>query len=192
MPGLPSITFPFPYVDGLPRRTQEQLLRNLQQIALIASDDHGGLTGLGDDDHPHYYNQARGDARYSQLGHTHTLPVRLWYPIGDETTVITTGNNKLTVRAPYAFSLTAVRFALSTASSSGLPTFDVNLNGTTIFSTKATIDVSERTTVSAATQSVLSTSPTVVADDDEFTVDFDVAGTGAAGVKMLLLGTKSI
>ena len=33
--------------------------------------DHGGLTGLGDDDHTQYLNQTRGDARYSQLGHTH-------------------------------------------------------------------------------------------------------------------------
>lgn len=34
--------------------------------------DHGQLTGLGDDDHPQYFNQSRGDARYSFLGHTHT------------------------------------------------------------------------------------------------------------------------
>lgn len=34
--------------------------------------DHGALTGLNDDDHPQYYNQSRGDARYSQIGHTHT------------------------------------------------------------------------------------------------------------------------
>jgi hypothetical protein len=33
--------------------------------------DHGALTGLGDDDHTQYHNDARGDARYSQLGHTH-------------------------------------------------------------------------------------------------------------------------
>lgn len=33
--------------------------------------DHGALTGLDDDDHTQYFNQARGDARYSQLGHTH-------------------------------------------------------------------------------------------------------------------------
>ena len=33
--------------------------------------DHGGLTGLGDDDHTQYLNQTRGDARYAQLGHTH-------------------------------------------------------------------------------------------------------------------------
>ena len=35
--------------------------------------DHGALTGLADDDHTQYHNDARGDARYSQLGHSHTL-----------------------------------------------------------------------------------------------------------------------
>jgi hypothetical protein len=29
--------------------------------------DHGGLSGLSDDDHSQYYNQARGDARYRYL-----------------------------------------------------------------------------------------------------------------------------
>jgi hypothetical protein len=33
--------------------------------------DHGNLTGLGDDDHTQYLTNARGDARYSGLGHTH-------------------------------------------------------------------------------------------------------------------------
>ena len=33
--------------------------------------DHGALTGLGDDDHQQYFNQARGDARYSLLTHNH-------------------------------------------------------------------------------------------------------------------------
>lgn len=33
--------------------------------------DHGALTGLADDDHPQYHTDARGDARYSLLGHTH-------------------------------------------------------------------------------------------------------------------------
>jgi hypothetical protein len=35
--------------------------------------DHGDLTGLADDDHPQYFNQARGDARYPLIGHTHTI-----------------------------------------------------------------------------------------------------------------------
>ncbi len=29
--------------------------------------DHGALTGLADDDHPHYHNNARGDARYTPI-----------------------------------------------------------------------------------------------------------------------------
>jgi hypothetical protein len=33
--------------------------------------DHGGLVGLTDDDHPQYFNQSRGDARYSLGTHTH-------------------------------------------------------------------------------------------------------------------------
>jgi hypothetical protein len=33
--------------------------------------DHGALTGLSDDDHSQYHNDARGDARYSLLGHGH-------------------------------------------------------------------------------------------------------------------------
>lgn len=34
--------------------------------------DHGALTGLGDDDHPQYHNDARGDARYQQLSQKDT------------------------------------------------------------------------------------------------------------------------
>jgi|LGOV01.1.fsa_nt_gb hypothetical protein len=33
--------------------------------------DHGDLNGLADDDHTQYYNQVRGDARYSLLSHAH-------------------------------------------------------------------------------------------------------------------------
>jgi hypothetical protein len=39
--------------------------------------DHGDLSGLADDDHTQYYNQTRGDARYSLLAHVHA--VRLGY-----------------------------------------------------------------------------------------------------------------
>jgi len=34
---------------------------------------HSGLTGLSADDHPQYYNTSRGDARWSLLGHTHSI-----------------------------------------------------------------------------------------------------------------------
>jgi hypothetical protein len=37
----------------------------------IGVSSHSQLSGLSADDHPQYFNQARGDARYSQLGHSH-------------------------------------------------------------------------------------------------------------------------
>lgn len=39
-----------------------------------AGGDHGSLTGLEDDDHPQYHNDARGDARYALIAHRHDYP----------------------------------------------------------------------------------------------------------------------
>ena len=111
------------------------------------------------------------------------------FAVGDETTAITTGTAKWTFRAPKAITLTGVRASLSTVSSSGTPTVDINVNGSTVLSTKITIDASEKTSVTAATPAVISSS--VIADDDEITIDIDVAGTGAAGLKVVLIGTAS-
>ena len=58
-----------------------------------------------------------------------------------------------------------------------------------MFSTVLTIDANEKTSTTAAIPAVLTSTPLSVADDDEFTVDIDVAGTGAIGLKILLLGS---
>jgi hypothetical protein len=117
-----------------------------------------------------------------------TFPVLLGFALSDETTALTVGTAKLTARAPFAFTLTAVRASLTTASSSGIPTFDINESGTTILSTKLTIDANEKTSTTAATAAVISDS--AIADDAELTFDIDVAGTGAAGAKVWLIGTR--
>lgn len=109
--------------------------------------------------------------------------------VGDETTAITTGTAKVTFRMPYAMTLTAVRASLTTASSSGTPTIDINEGGTTILSTKLTIDANEKTSTTAATAAVISDAS--LADDAEMTIDIDVAGTGAAGLKVWLIGTRA-
>jgi len=120
-----------------------------------------------------------------------TVPVTLTIAIGDETTALTaTGNPKTTFRMPHAMTLTGVRASLTTASSSGLPTFDINEGGTTILSTKLTIDADEKTSTTAADAAVISDS--ALADDAEITIDIDVAGTGAAGAKITLIGTRSV
>lgn len=109
--------------------------------------------------------------------------------IGDETTAITTGTAKVTFRMPFAMTVTAVRASLTTASSSGTPTFDINEAGATILSTKLTVDASEKTSTTAATPAVISDAS--LADDAEMTIDVDTAGTGAAGAKIYLIGTRS-
>ena len=105
--------------------------------------------------------------------------------LSDETTSITTGTGKITFRAPHAMTLNELpRASLATASTSGNPAIDINKNGTSIFSTTLTIDANEKTSVTAATPAVLST--TTFADDDEITMDIDTAGTDAKGLKVTL------
>lgn len=114
-------------------------------------------------------------------------PFFLQAAASDETTALTTGAAKVTFRTPAAFTLTAARASLTTVSSSGLVTVNIKKNGSTIFSTKITIDANEKTSTTAATPAVLST--TAFADDDAISVDIDGAGTGAAGLKISLIGT---
>jgi hypothetical protein len=109
--------------------------------------------------------------------------------VSDETTALTTGTAKVTFRMPFAMTLTAVRSNINTVSSSGIVTVDINEAGSTILSTKLTIDVGELTSVTAVVPPVIS--DVNLADDAEMTVDIDVAGTGAKGLKIALIGTRA-
>lgn len=83
--------------------------------------------------------------------------------------------------------MTAVRLSLSTASSSGVVTVDVNEGGTSIFgANKLSCDANEKTSTTAATPVDLS--DTAFADDAEITIDVDAAGTGAKGGKVTFIG----
>lgn len=115
-------------------------------------------------------------------------PVVLAVAVSDETTALTTGTAKVTFRMPFAMTVTAVRASLSTASSSGTPTFDINEEGTSILgANKLSIDANEKTSTTAATATTISDS--ALADDSEITIDIDTAGTGAKGAKVYIIGT---
>lgn len=106
--------------------------------------------------------------------------------VTDETSIVTTGTGKVTFRAPYAFTLGEVRASLTTASSSGTVDVDVkDSGGSSIFSTILTIDATEKTSVTATTPAVLST--TAISDDDEFSIDISAAGTNAVGLKVTFI-----
>jgi hypothetical protein len=110
------------------------------------------------------------------------------FAASDETTPLTTGTGKITFRMPYAMTLTAVRISLTTAQTSGsILTVDINVNGSSILSTKLTIDNGEKTSVTAAIQAVISNAN--ISDDAEVSLDIDGLGDGtAAGLKGALIG----
>lgn len=116
-------------------------------------------------------------------------PAVISVAVSDESTAITTGTAKVTFRMPFAMTLTAVRASLSVTSSSGNPTVDINEGGSTILSTKLSIDSGELTSTTAATAAVISDAN--LADDAEITIDIDTAGTGAKGLKVTLIGTRA-
>lgn len=115
-------------------------------------------------------------------------PESFCFAMSDETTNITTGTNKIKFRMPYAFTVTAVRASLSTAQTAGsIFTVDLNEGGSTILSTKLTIDNSETTSTTAATAAVISDS--ALADDAEISGDVDQVGTPLAkGLKVCIIG----
>lgn len=116
-------------------------------------------------------------------------PVTLAFAISDETTAITSGTSKLTYYLPHAMTLTSVRACLTTSGST-LTTIDINEAGSSILSTKLTIDANEFSSTSALNAPVISDAN--LADDAKITFDIDGAGTGAAGLKVTLIGFRTL
>lgn len=120
-----------------------------------------------------------------------TSPTPICIACSDETTAITTGTAKATFRMPFAMTLTEVRASVTTAPTGSTIIIDINESGSTILSTKLSIDASEKTSTTAASAAVIS--DTALADDAEITIDFDQVGStiAGAGVKVYLIGYKT-
>lgn len=106
--------------------------------------------------------------------------------VGDETTALTTGTAKYTFRLPYGFLLSEVRASLTTQSSSGDVKVDLNLAGTSILSAVIQVDATTTTSVGSAAPPAVLTAE--LPDNGVITVDIDAAGTGAAGLKVYMIG----
>ena len=119
-----------------------------------------------------------------------SVPVSFIVPVTGDDEALTSGINKREFRMPSAMTLTEVRAHVKTSSSSGDITIDINQGGTSILSTKLTIDANEDSSVSAAVPAVILTS--ALNDDAEITIDIDAEGTGATGLKVVFKGTESV
>lgn len=131
------------------------------------------------------------DATAAAARVTLAIPVLMGGAASDETTALTTGTAKLTFRMPLAMTVTEVRCSVTTAPTGSVLTVDINESGTSILSTKLTIDATEKTSTTAATAAVISDS--ALADDAEMTVDIDTVGStvAGAGLKITLIGTEA-
>lgn len=114
--------------------------------------------------------------------------VALQVAAGDESTAITAGVLKTTFRHVGRRCVQDVRASLTVAQSSGsIFTVDVIVNGASILSTPITIDNTEKTSATAATQPVV-IAGTVIPDDAEISISVTQVGSGtAAGLKVTLI-----
>jgi len=106
----------------------------------------------------------------------------------DEITALETGTGKVELNMPVAFEVTGVGASLTTAQTSGdIITVDINDDSISILSTKITIDNTEKTSATAATAPVISSS--TIAAGSVVTFDLDQIGDSTAkGLKAWLVG----
>ena len=111
--------------------------------------------------------------------------------LSDETTDLTTGTAKASFNMPFAMTLTGVKANCTTAPVGSTIIVDINEAGSTILSTKLSIDASETTSTSAASPAVIS--DTALADDALITFDIDQIGSSTAGkgLKVTLYGYRA-
>ncbi len=110
-------------------------------------------------------------------------------PISDLVTNLSTGITKAFFTLPYNFTLSAVKANLLVAQTAGTAiTFDIYKNGTSILSTKITIDNSETTSLTASTPPVISTTSLEV--DSRITIGVTIGTAGAKGGVVTLIGKK--
>jgi hypothetical protein len=120
------------------------------------------------------------------------LPVEYVVACSDETSLLTTGFAKVTFRTPIAFRLTGVSASLNIATSGSNIIVDINNNSNSVLSTKLSIDTTEKTSLTAASQAVIDTNFNNFSRDAEITIDIDQIGTTFAGrgLKTTLLGER--
>ena len=106
----------------------------------------------------------------------------LMYACSDETTALTTGV-KLTARAPYGFTISAIRCTLTTAGSSN----------TVVRVTDDNTNISPDITIASGTKfgNAASITNPNMADNSEIIVNIVTAGTGATGLKVHIVGQPS-
>lgn len=136
-----------------------------------------------------------GGTELSLLFAKRALPFEIGVAMSDEITTITSATTAtVTMQIPFSGTLTSVYFSLGTSGST-ISTYNVKksstpgVGGTTIFSTRPTIDANEFSTATALTPAVITGG--TIAINDTLTFFVDTQGTGSKSLKAWLVGTKT-
>jgi len=118
-----------------------------------------------------------------------SIPVNIQVACSDELTALTTGT-KMTFRMPHGMTLSEVRCSVSTAPTGSVLTVDINDSGSSVLSTKLTIDIGEKSSTTSSIPPVIS--QIALVDDTEITIDIDTIGSTIAGtgLKVTLIGRR--
>ncbi len=100
-------------------------------------------------------------------------------PVGDESTALTAGPNKVRFRMPFPATLLAVRDSLNLAPTGSPLIVDLNEEGTSVLGTKLSIDATETSSTTAASAATITDSS--LADNAEISIDIDQVGSTVAG-----------
>tara|TARA_R100000479_G_scaffold171085_1_gene114280 strand:- start:51 stop:1409 length:1359 start_codon:yes stop_codon:yes gene_type:complete len=156
---------------------------SLDEISAPTNTADRGQLYTNADNHLHFINGAGTDVKVTE----EVFIVAL----SDETTDLTTGTAKASFNMPFAMTLTGVKANCTTAPVGSTIIVDINEAGSTILSTKLSIDASETTSTSAASAAVIS--DTALANDALITFDIDQIGSSTAGkgLKVTLYGYRA-
>tara|TARA_Y100000114_G_scaffold25660_1_gene21308 strand:- start:671 stop:2275 length:1605 start_codon:yes stop_codon:yes gene_type:complete len=156
---------------------------SLDEISAPSNTADRGQLYTNADNHLHFINGAGTDVKVTE----EVFIVAL----SDETTDLTTGTGKASFHMPFAMTLTGVKANCTTAPAGATIIVDINEAGSTILSTKLSIDASETTSATAASAAVIS--DTALADDALITFDIDQVGSSTAGkgLKVTLYGYRA-
>jgi len=156
---------------------------SLDEISAPSNTADRGQLYTNADNHLHFINGAGTDVKVTE----EVFIVAL----SDETTDLTTGTGKASFHMPFAMTLTGVKANCTTAPVGATIIVDINEAGSTILSTKLSIDASELTSSTAASAAVMS--DTALADDALITFDIDQVGSSTAGkgLKVTLYGYRA-
>jgi hypothetical protein len=97
----------------------------------------------------------------------------------DESTNLTTTTSAVTFRVPFGMYLNSIRASVNNAPVGSTIIVDVKQTGSSIFSTKLSIDANEETSTTAATPAVIS-NPNLI-DDAKVVVSIDQVGSATTG-----------